>query len=292
MFFSGGKFGLLEIVYSTFEIDVVSNAQKSGHNFLIYYKTPVSGAPATGTRRSINITAIKDPLNFCAAVCLRERVCQAFSFSNTSTASCFWVTSGTNQMSASAQTLTYIKNATAAAFLFSSQATAGSDYVTMTGQTATMLDGSGTANLTVPVLTDSLPEMDESFLIQILKVSLVNMSVAEKLLPVVALPDVATVTIGMNGDTFGVFKLFSTNPNATRDGLYLEVREEPGVRVMLVVERTGGSLGRVTLEWMYVGGSAKPNEDFNGTGEMLIFAEGWYEDMSLCNFSPDPILNL
>ncbi|XP_058231364.1 adhesion G-protein coupled receptor V1 isoform X3 [Hemibagrus wyckioides] len=271
---SGGNFGLLEILYSTFEIDVVTNAQRNGHNFLIYYDSPLPGAPSSAIRRPINITSARDPLNSCAAFCLRERACQAFSFTNASTATCFWVTTSTNQLSAAAQTLTYIKNTTAAASLFSSQATAGSDYVTMIGQTATMLDGSSSANLTVPILTDSLPEMDESFMIQILKVSLVNMTVGEKHLPTIRQPDTTTVTIGMNGDAFGVFKLYSINPSATQNGLYLEVREEPGTRVLLVIERTGGSLGRVTVEWMHVGGTAKPNADFNGTGETLIFAEG------------------
>ncbi|MCI4392676.1 hypothetical protein PGIGA_G00148550 [Pangasianodon gigas] len=271
---SGGNFGLLEILYSTFEIDVVTNAQRNGHNFLIYYDSPLPGAPSSAIRRPINITSARDPLNSCAAFCLRERACQAFSFTNASTATCFWVTTSANQLSTAAQTLTYIKNTTAAASLFSSQATAGSDYVTMIGQTATMLDGSSIANLTVPILTDSLPEMDESFMIQILKVSLVNMTVAEKHLPTIRQPDTATVTIGMNGDAFGVFKLYSINPGATQNGLYLEVREEPGTRVLLVIERTGGSLGRVTVEWMNVGGTAKPNADFNGTGETLIFAEG------------------
>ncbi|XP_053084899.1 adhesion G-protein coupled receptor V1 isoform X1 [Pangasianodon hypophthalmus] len=271
---SGGNFGLLEILYSTFEIDVVTIAQRNGHNFLIYYDSPLSGAPSSAIRRPVNITSARDPLNSCGAFCLRERACQAFSFTNASTATCFWVTTSANQLSTAAQTFTYIKNTTAAASLFSSQATAGSDYVTVIGQTATMLDGSSIANLTVPILTDSLPEMDESFMIQILKVSLVNMTVAEKHLPTIRPPDTATVTIGMNGDAFGVFKLYSINPGATQNGLYLEVREEPGTRVLLVIERTGGSLGRVTVEWMNVGGTAKPNADFNGTGETLIFAEG------------------
>ncbi|KAI5088303.1 G-protein coupled receptor 98 isoform X2, partial [Silurus meridionalis] len=271
---SGGNFGRLEIFYSTFEIDVVTYAQKNGYNFRIYYNSPLAGAPSSAIQRPINITTTSDPLNFCAAFCLRTRACQAFSFINASTATCFWVTTSANQLSAAAQTLTYIKNTTAAASLFSSQATAGSDYVTMIGQTATMLDGSSIANLTVPILSDSLPEMDESFMIQILKVGLVNMTVAEKHLPTVRQPDTATVTIGMNGDAFGVFKLYSVNPSATQNGLYLEVREEPGTRVLLVIERTGGSLGRVTVEWMNVGGTARPNADFNGTGETLIFAEG------------------
>lgn len=155
----------------------------------------------------------------------------------------------------------------------------------MVGQTATMLYGSNIANLTVPILTDSLPEMDESFMIQILKVSLVNMTVAEKHLPTIRQPDTATVTIGMNGDAFGVFKLYSLNPSATQNGSYLEVKEEPGTRVLLVIERTGGSLGRVTVEWMIVGGTAKPNVDFNGTGETLIFAEGRSEEqwLNMCS---------
>lgn len=144
-----------------------------------------------------------------------------------------------------------------------------------------MLDGSSTANLTVPILTDSLPEVDESFMMQILRVSLVNMTVAEKHLPTIGQPDTARVTIGMNGDAFGVFMLYSISPNATKNGLYLEVREEPRTRVPLVIDRTGGSLGQVMVEWMYVGGSAKPNVDFNGTGEMLIFAEGESKEMCM-----------
>ncbi|XP_049326601.1 adhesion G-protein coupled receptor V1 isoform X2 [Astyanax mexicanus] len=271
---SGGNFGLLEILYSTFEFDVVSNAQIGGQNFLIYFNSPMAGAPSSAIRRPINITSVRDPRNFCAASCLRERACQAFTFTNTSSPSCFWVTAGANQLSAAAQTFTYIKNTTAAAFLFSSQAVPGSDYVTMTGQTAAMPDGSSVANLTVPILTDSLPEVDESFMVQILKVSLVNITVAAKHLPTIGQPDTARVTIGMNGDAFGVFVIYSISPNATEKGLYLEVREEPGTRVPLVIERTGGSLGQVTVEWMFIGGSAKPSEDFNGTGETLIFAEG------------------
>lgn len=144
----------------------------------------------------------------------------------------------------------------------------------MTAQTTTMLDRSGVANLTVTILTDSLPEVDESFMIKILKVSLVNMTVTAKNLPMIQQPDVALVTIGMNGDAFGIFMLYSINPNATQDGLYLEVREEPKTTVLLVIERRGGSMGQVTVEWKYVGGSATPNADFNGTGETLIFAEG------------------
>ncbi|CAB1319363.1 unnamed protein product, partial [Coregonus sp. 'balchen'] len=275
---SGGHFGQVEVLYSTSEIDIVSMAQTEGQNLLLYYSPPVSGVPSGALRRPVNISSQGDPLAACAAACLRERACQAFSLSpaggSSPMASCTWVTSGAAQLTTSAQTLTYTKNTTATDALFSSQAVAGSDYTTMTAQTAILEDGSGVANLTVPILTDKLPEMDESFSIRILKVALVNLTVAQKNLPSIGQPDKAVVTIGLNGDTFGVFLIYSLSPNATQDGLYLEVREEPRVSVPLVIERRGGSLGQVAVEWRFVGGMATPGTDFTGTGETLIFADG------------------
>lgn len=103
------------------------------------------------------------------------------------------------------------------------------------------------------------------------KVELMNLTVAQKNLPSIGQPDKALVTIGMNGDAFGVFLIYSLSPNATNEGLYLEVREEPTVVVPLVIERTGGNLGTVTVEWRFVGGKATPNADFTGTGGTLVF---------------------
>ncbi|XP_035235780.1 adhesion G-protein coupled receptor V1 isoform X2 [Anguilla anguilla] len=272
---SGGHFGNLEILYSTSEIDVVSNALKVGQDLLLYFGQPVMAVPSGATRRQVNITSSKQPLVACAAFCLRERACQAFSFSNVSSvATCDWVNEGASQLANSPQFLTYIKNSTATSSLFSSQAIAGSDYLLVTSQVATMFDGAGIANLTVPILTDTLPEVDESFNVYILKVNLVNKTVPARNQPMIGQPDSAVVTIGMNGDAFGVFLLYCISPNASNNGLYLEVREEPRTSVLLVVERRVGSLGQVTVEWRFVGGTATPNVDFNGTGETLTFVEG------------------
>ncbi|XP_076586595.1 adhesion G-protein coupled receptor V1 isoform X2 [Chaetodon auriga] len=268
----GGHFGRLEIVYSTSEIDIVGLAQADGQNLLMYYDLPKPGVPSTAPLRTVNITGQSDPLAACAAACLRERACQAFSLSTGVTpASCTWVTSGAGQLTSKSQVMTYVKNVTAAAVLFSAQAVAGSDYTPVTAQSAFMDDGSGVANLSVPILTDKFPEMDESFSIQILKVELINLTVAQKNLPSIGQPDKAVVTIGMNGDAFGVFLIYSLSPNATNEGLYLEVREEPGVVVPLVIERRGGNLGTVTVEWRFVGGKATPEADFTGTGGTLVF---------------------
>ncbi|KAM3842448.1 adhesion G-protein coupled receptor V1-like, partial [Diretmus argenteus] len=272
---SGGNFGRMEILYSTSEVDIVGLAQAEGQDMLMYYDHPVPGLPAAAPQRTVTIAGLGDPLTACAAACLRERACQAFSLSSGVTPpSCTWVTSGADQLTPEPQAMTYVKNATAAAALFSAQAVAGSDYITMTAQSAFMEDGSAFANLTVPILTDKFPEMDESFSIQILQVELVNLTVAQKNLPSIGQPDKAVVTIGMNGDAFGVFLIYSLSPNATEQGLYLEVREEPMVVVPLVIERRGGSLGRVTIEWKFVGGKATPDADFTGTGGMLVFADG------------------
>lgn len=84
-------------------------------------------------------------------------------------------------------------------------------------------------------------------------------------------PDEAVVTIGMNGDAFGVFLIYSLSLSAAEGGLYLEVLEEPSVVVPLVIERRGGNLGRVAVEWRFVGGEATPDTDFTGTGGTLVF---------------------
>uniref|UniRef100_A0A3B4G959 Adhesion G-protein coupled receptor V1 n=1 Tax=Pundamilia nyererei TaxID=303518 RepID=A0A3B4G959_9CICH len=265
-----GHFGRLEIMYSTSEIDIVGMAQDKGQNLSMYYNVPKPGVPAAALLKTFNLTGQRDLLTACAAACLRERACQAFSLSSSGTPSCTWVPSGADQLTSQSQVMTYVKNMTAAAVLFSSQAVAGSDYTLVTAQRAFMDDGSVVANLTVLILTDSFPEMDESFSIQILKVELINLTVPQKNLPSVGQPDKAVVTIGVNGDAFGVFLIYSLSPNTTNQGLYLEVREEPMV-VPLVIERRGGNLGTVTVEWSFVGGEASPDADFTGTGGTLVF---------------------
>ncbi|XP_037338537.2 adhesion G-protein coupled receptor V1 [Pungitius pungitius] len=268
----GGHFGRLEIVYSTSEVDIVGLAQADGQSLLMYYNIPKPGVPSPAPVRTVNITGQIDPLAACAAACLREAACKAFCLSSGVTLpSCTWVTSVVGQLTPQSQVMTYVKNVTAAAVLFSTQAVAGSDYSPVTAQRALMEDGSGVANLTVPILTDTFPELDESFSIHILKVELINLTVAQKNLPSIGLPDKAVVTIGMNGDAFGVFLIYSLSPNTTNEGLYLEVREEPMVVVPLVIERRGGNLGTVTIEWRFVGGKGTPDADFSGTGGILVF---------------------
>lgn len=170
---SGGHFGRLEIIYSTSDIDVVGSALADGKDLLAFYDIPKAGVPSSAPMRTVNVSGEADPLAACAAACLRELACRAFSLhAGVGPPSCTWVTTDAEQLRPKSGVKTYGKNTTAAAVLFSAQAVAGSDYSPVAAQSAFMDDGSGVANLSVPILTDKFPEMDESFAIQILKVDL------------------------------------------------------------------------------------------------------------------------
>ncbi|XP_059909463.1 adhesion G-protein coupled receptor V1 [Gadus macrocephalus] len=274
---SGGSFGRMEILYSTSEVsleDLVGLAQAAGQDLLLYYDPPQPGGLTSGGGE-FNITGAAEPLAACAAACLREPACGAFSLATgPPTGACSWATSVEEQGSAPAgPAVTYGRNATATAVLLGGRAGPGSDYTAVTARRGFMEDGRATAHLAVPILTDKLPETDESFAIEILRIELVNLTVAERNRPSVGRPRRALVTIAMNGDSFGVFLMYSLSPDATEDGLRLEVGEEPRA-VALVIERRGGSLGRVTVEWGFVGGGATPDEDFTASGGTLVFNDG------------------
>ncbi|KAM6148616.1 adhesion G-protein coupled receptor V1 [Erethizon dorsatum] len=272
---SGGHFGRLLLFYSTSDIDVVALAVEEGQDLLSYYESPVQGVPDPLWRTWVNISAVGEPWYTCATLCLRERACSAFSlFSAAEGPQCFWMTSWISPTVNSSDFWTYRKNMTRVASLFSGQAVAGSDYEPVTRQWATMLEGDEFANLTVSILPDELPEMDESFLISLLKVHLMNITTSFKNQPTVGQPNSSTVVIALNGDAFGVFVIYSLGPNASEDGLFVEVQEQPQTLVELVIHRTGGSLGQVTVEWRVVGGTATAGLDFRGAGDILTFAEG------------------
>ncbi|KAF1420925.1 G-protein coupled receptor 98, partial [Spheniscus magellanicus] len=286
---SGGRFGQLQIFYSTSETDVVALAIEQGQDILACYESPIQGIPDQPSKTGVNVSAASDPLYACATQCLKEQACSAFTFSSASEIPlCLWLTSEIGPLTNTSGFWTYNKNITSASTLFSTQAIAGSDYESVTGQWAIMQEGEEFANLTVTILPDSLPELDEKFTISLLKVELMNISASLKNQPTIGQPNTSTVIIMMNGDAFGVFKIYSISPNATEKGLYIEVEERPQTNVQLMVHRTEGSLGQVAVEWHVVGGTATPNLDFVGVGETLVFAEGETKKMVTLTILDDP----
>ncbi|XP_051498511.1 adhesion G-protein coupled receptor V1 [Apus apus] len=286
---SGGKFGQLQIFYSTSETDVVALAIEQGQDILACFEPPVQGIPSQPSKTRVNVSAASDPLYACATQCLKEQVCSAFTFSSASEIPlCLWLTSEISPLTNTSGFWTYKKNITSASALFSTQAIAGSDYESITSQWAVMQEGEEFANLTVTILPDSLPELDEKFTVSLLRVELMNISASLKNQPTIGQPNTSTVIIMMNGDAFGVFKFYSINPNATEEGLYLEVEERPQTNVQLMIHRTEGSLGQVAVEWRVVGGTATPNVDFVGVGEILVFAEGETKKVVTLTILDDP----
>ncbi|XP_008827569.1 adhesion G-protein coupled receptor V1 [Nannospalax galili] len=273
---SGGHFGRLLLFYSTSDIDVVALAVEEGQDLLSYYESPTQVEPNPLWRTWVNVSAVGELQQTCATLCLKEHACSAFSIFSASEEGpqCFWMTSWVNLTVNSSNFWTYKKNMTRVASLFSGQAVAGSDYEPVTRQWALMLEGDEFVNLTISVLPDDFPEIDESFLISLLEVHLLNVTASWKNQPTIGQPNTSAVLIALNGDAFGVFIIYSVSPNTSEDGLSVEVQEQPQTSVELVIHRTGGSLGQVMAEWRVVGGTATEGLDFIGAGDILTFAEG------------------
>ncbi|XP_028615942.1 adhesion G-protein coupled receptor V1 [Grammomys surdaster] len=272
---SGGHFGHLLLFYSTSDIDVVALAVEEGEDVLSFYEPPTQGMPEPLWRTWVNVSAVEETQHTCATLCLKEHACSAFSVvGGADGPQCVWMTSWVSLSVNSSDSQTYKKNMTRVASLFSGQAVAGSDYESVTRQWTVMLEGDEFANLTVSVLPDDVPEMDEKFLISLLEVHLMNITDSFKNQPTIGHPNTSAVVIGLNGDAFGVFIIHSVSPNTSEDGSCVEVQEQPQTSVELVIHRTGGSLGQVMVEWRIVGGTATEGLDFIGAGDILIFAEG------------------
>ncbi|XP_036081242.1 adhesion G-protein coupled receptor V1 isoform X3 [Rousettus aegyptiacus] len=285
---SGGHFGQLLLFYSTSDIDVVALAVEEGQDLLSYYESPIQGVPDPLWRTWVNVSAMGEAQYTCATSCLKEHACSAFSFFSASEGpQCFWMTSWISPAVNHSDFWTYRKNMTRVTSLFSGQAMAGSDYEPVTRQWAIMLEGDEFANLTVSILPDDFPEMDESFLISLLEVHLMNITASFENQPTIGQPNTSTVVIALNGDAFGVFVIYSISPNTSEDGFYVEVQEQPQTLVELMIHRTGGSLGQVTVEWRVVGGTATEGLDFIGAGDILTFAEGETKKIAILTILDD-----
>ncbi|KAH0505721.1 G-protein coupled receptor 98 [Microtus ochrogaster] len=260
---------------STSDIDVVALAVEEGEDVLSYYESPTHEMPAPLWRTWVNVSSVEEAQDTCATLCLQEHACSAFSVVRTTDGpQCFWMTSWVSSTVNSSDFRTYKKNLTRVASLFSGQAVAGSDYEPAIRQGALMLEGHEFANLTISLLPDDIPEMDESFLISLLEVHLVNITDSFKNQPSIGQPNTSAVVIALNGDAFGVFMIYSVHPNTSEDGSCVDVQEQPQTSVELVIQRTGGSLGQVMVEWRVIGGTATEGLDFIGAGDILTFAEG------------------
>lgn len=113
----------------------------------------------------------------------------------------------------------------------SGTAIAGSDFQTSSG-TVTFSLGSTTAQISVPIINDTMPEGEETF-----TVTLTNPSSDS----VLASPQTVIVTIAVNDDAGGVVRFKSTTP--------IIISEDDETAAMLVIERTLGTINDVSIAW-------------------------------------------
>ena len=110
-------------------------------------------------------------------------------------------------------------------------ATAGQDYSEISG-TITFPSNSTSQTISIPIINDNSPEGDETFTVTLTSVS--SDAVLQS-------PTVATVIISINDNAGGIIKFQST---ATQT-----ISEDTQTSAIYVVQRTGGSLGNITVSY-------------------------------------------
>ena len=100
-------------------------------------------------------------------------------------------------------------------------------------------DGITQSSVPVTILADSIPELDEKFLVRLTRVDVTGDPPSPENSPYLGDPRDAIITILSNDDTYGAFRLYSDSPQATNNGHTLPVEEKPQLAVDLIVERRG-----------------------------------------------------
>ena len=100
-----------------------------------------------------------------------------------------------------------------------------------------MDDGATTGNLPLVVIDDSLPEVEEKFLVTLKRVEVEDPAIATFQKPQLGDDVMATVTIASSDSANGMFRIVSNSPSASGNKVLVE--EKSQLAVDLIVERTG-----------------------------------------------------
>ncbi|XP_070543508.1 adhesion G-protein coupled receptor V1-like isoform X2 [Ptychodera flava] len=273
---SHGTFGDLEVFYSTKEIDLVTAATKGGQSLLDYYLSPLQGSMVGQPKNFIDVSQASFPLGECAGRCIKEKACASFEFRDDSgNIDCLWsLYADSTSFDSSTGFFYYVKDMNKVQPLYDGQAEAGVDFAPVNTGSFQIPDGSNHGYVSVVILNDSIPELDETFQVKLENVRLVDLIPLPQNQAQLGQLTEADVVIGGNDDANGVWRIYSSSPDATDNGQAIAVVERDGlsVSVELVVERTGGAIGDVSVSWHVSGGTATDNEDYIADGATLTFA--------------------
>lgn len=100
-------------------------------------------------------------------------------------------------------------------------------------------DGATTGQLPVSILADTIPELDEAFLVKLTQIEVASAEGSLKYPPQLGQLNQARVTINKNDNAFGIFRVVSESPQASGAGTAVGVEEKAQLAVDLVVERLG-----------------------------------------------------
>lgn len=150
------------------------------------------------------------------------------------------------------------------------RAASGMDYNQAVNLYTTIADGSRWGFINITVNPDNVPELDETFLILLNAVRLSSGATTNPANePTLGSNTTASVTIPLNDEAHGVFRIVSSTGQSD-----VAVNERANLAVSLTVERTGGTIGSVSVDWYGISNSAVSGSDFTAAGANLKFADG------------------
>ena len=125
--------------------------------------------------------------------------------------------------------------------MYSKLATADIDYQQVSDRTIIIPDGATSAQVPVTILSDEIPELQESFLVTLNSVRLTDATLQTKRenLPSIGKPSSASVVIAANDNANGVFSIYSSDPRMPKGGRLIMVDEIDKFSVELIIERRG-----------------------------------------------------
>ncbi|XP_066273052.1 adhesion G-protein coupled receptor V1-like isoform X1 [Branchiostoma lanceolatum] len=283
---SYGTFGDLSLYYSTGMTDLIEIAGQMGRTVMSYFSSAVQGSIINAPTTFVDVSGESNPLEACARVCLLERACSSFQYSSADR-NCSWMVAvDSSQVDTTVSgTDYYQKDTVDANELYASQAQPGVDFVSHQSDVITFPGGLPFFDIPIQIINDTVPELDESFLVQLLRVELAGgASTVPENNPRLGDVAVTTVTIETNDAANGQFAIYSSRLGQGAQSIEVE---ETSQSVELVVERIGGTIGEVRVTWAVAGGTAN-TDDYRSSGGALMYQEGETKKYVIVGIVDDP----
>ncbi|XP_055956200.1 adhesion G-protein coupled receptor V1 [Patella vulgata] len=282
---SGGSYGSLKVFYTVSQIDLVTEITKQGESVMSYYGNGTTGM-RSDTGNIVNFPTSQNPMQACASLCLGLEACVSFQLSSGDNSSmCQWFTTPTNIILAEPTYMIYDKNSEKFQTLQDMQAKTGEDFQPVTEEFIIIQDGETSGVIVLKLIDDTQPELDEKFIIKLTRIEVADNKFTTKEAPVFGMITSATITILANDNANGVFNIYGSSSSVGRE---IRVEETDKLAVDLIVERQGGSIGDVSVQWTVEANNSTYGKDFIADGAILTFKSGQTRRVITVTILDDP----